>query len=277
MKFGYCVSMAAQDPAGIGYERIPILQKLGFDYVEMPLAQIMSQDEQAFRAGPLAALERCGLPCLCMNNFFPGGCRLTGPDADHESALSYAQAAFKRASRLGVRTVIFGSSGARNKPCGTPAFQGIDQLASLLHRLAPLAETHGITIAIEHLNKQESNLINRFSDACALARWVNHPHIGTLLDTFHMNLSGETYDCVLEGGTLLRHVHIARTLGRSLPCPEDEEDYSILFQTLGKINYDGCISLEANTRKDFESEAETALHHLRTTFHNAEVANESRV
>jgi sugar phosphate isomerase/epimerase len=265
------------DPAGIGYERIPLLKKLGFDYVELPVAQVMSLGEQAFRQGPLEALDRCGLPCLKMNNFFPGSYRLTGPNADHDSALVYAQAAMERAERLGAKVIVFGSSGARNMPCGTPLSKGLDQLTSLLTHMAPMARSHGITIAIEHLNKQESNIINRFSDACALARRVNHPHIGTLLDTFHMNLSGETYDCVLEGGTLLSHVHIARTLGRALPCPEDEEDYSILFQTLGKINYDGCISLEANTRKDFESEAETAFHHLRTTFHNAKVANESRV
>ncbi len=263
MKFGYCISMGAQDPAGIGYERIPALRKLGFDYVEMPLAQVMNLGEQAFRSGPLAMVERCGLPCLRMNNFFPGSCRLAGPEADHDSALSYAQAAFQRAARLGVKVIVFGSSGARNRPCGTTKQNGLDQLASLLAHLAPMAKAYGITIAIEHLNKLESNLINLFTEGCALARRVNDPNVAALLDTFHMNLSGETYDDVLKDGALLRHVHIARTLGRSLPCPGDEEDYGLLFQTLKKIGYDGCISLEAIVRKDFESEAEAALHHLR--------------
>jgi sugar phosphate isomerase/epimerase len=266
MKFGYCASMAAKDPAGIGYERIPLLQKLGFDYVEMPLTQIMSLEEQAFRSGPLAAVERCGLPCLSMNNFFPASIRLTGPDADHDGAISYAQAAFERAAKLGARTVVFGSSGARNRPCGTSVSKGMDQLASLLTRLAPLAQSHRITIVIEHLNKQESNLVNSFSDACALARRVDDTSVGALLDTFHMNLSGETYDGVLEGGALLKHVHIARTLLRSLPCPDDEEDYGLLFSTLHKIGYDGSISMEASARKDFEVEAEAALHHLRSVF-----------
>ncbi len=269
MKFGYCVSMGAQDPAGIGYERIPALRKLGFDYVEMPLAQVMNLGEQAFRSGPLAMVERCGLPCMRMNNFFPGSYRLTGPDADHDSALSYAQAAFERAARLGVEVIVFGSSGARNRPCGTTKQNGLDQLASLLVSLMPMAKAHGITIAIEHLNRQESNLINLFSEGCALARRVNDPNVGALLDTFHMKLSGETYDGVLESGSLLRHVHIARTLGRSLPCPDDEEDYKQLFQTLINTGYDGCISMEAFARRDFESEAEEALRHLRLLYRNA--------
>jgi sugar phosphate isomerase/epimerase len=165
--------------------------------------------------------------------------------------------------------IVFGSSGARNRPCGTTVSEGLDQLASLLLRLATLAQSYHITIAIEHLNKQESNLINRYSDACALARRINHSNAGALLDTFHMHLAGETYDDVLENGMLLRHVHIARTLGRSLPCPEDEEDYGQLFKTLIRADYDGCISIEAFVRRDFESEAEAALHHLHSIYQNA--------
>lgn len=271
MKFGYCVSMGAQDPAGIGYERIPTLRKLGFDYVEMPLAQIMSLEDQAFRTGPLATVEQYGLPCLRMNNFFPASIRLTGPEADYDSALSYAQAALERAARLGGKVIVFGSSGARNRPCGTSISQGLEQLASLLAHLKYMAKDHGITIVIEHLNKQESNLINLFSEGCALARRVNDPGIGALLDTFHMNLSGETYNDVLKDGMLLRHVHIARTLGRSLPCPGDEEDYGLLFQTLKKIGYDGCISMEAFVRRDFESEAEAALNHLRILYQSTKI------
>lgn len=269
MKFGYCASMAAQDSAKIGYERIPTIKKLGFDYVELPLAQVMSLGEQAFRSGPLAMVERCGLPCLRMNNFFPAGQRLTGPEADHDSAMAYAQAAMERAARLGVTVIVLGSSGARNRPIGTSLAQGLDQMAALLERLAPMAESRGITIAIEHLNGMESNLVNRFSESCALARQVNHKSVGALLDTYHMSLCGEPITSVLDGGGLLRHVHIARTLGRSLPCPGDEEDYPALFNALRRIGYDGTISLEAATRQDFESEAEAALTLLRSAYEHA--------
>jgi sugar phosphate isomerase/epimerase len=264
MKFGYCASMAAQDSTKIGYERIPALRKMGFDYVELPLAQIMSLGEQAFRDGPLAMVERCGLPCLRMNNFFPGSQRLTGPEADHDSALSYAQTAMERAARLGVTVIVFGSSGARNRPIGTSLKQGLDQMASLLAHLSPKAESYGITIAIEHLNMMESNLVNRFAEGCALARQVDRKNVGALLDTYHMALAGEPLSSVLDGGSLLRHVHIARTLGRSLPCPGDEEDYAALFETLRRIGYDGCVSLEAATRQDFESEAADALQLMRS-------------
>ena len=57
MKFGYCVNMIAQDDHGIGYEQLPMLKRVGFDYVELPLAQIMTMGDRAFRTGPLAALD----------------------------------------------------------------------------------------------------------------------------------------------------------------------------------------------------------------------------
>lgn len=49
MKFGYCVNMIAQDNHGIGYEQLPMLKRVGFDYVELPLAQIMTMGDRAFR------------------------------------------------------------------------------------------------------------------------------------------------------------------------------------------------------------------------------------
>ena len=259
MQFGYCVGFGAQDAAGIGYERIPILKKLGYDYVELPLSQVMSLGEAAFRDGPLEMLRRCDMPCLAMNNFFPGSFRLTGPSADHKSALAYAQAAMERAQRLGVKVISFGSPSARNRPRGTSLDLALDQLSSLLLKLALIAKRHGIILAIEHLNKQESNVINRFSESCALARRMKDESIGALLDTYHLHLACEPLTSILDGGSLLRHVHVARTLQRSMPKEGDEEDYAALMEHLTRINYNGTISVEANVRENFEQEAASAL------------------
>ncbi len=259
MKFGYCTGMSAKDPDGTGYERIPLLKQMGYDFVELPLAQVMSLSEEAFATGPLQLIKETGVPCLRMNSFIPGSYRLTGPNADHYSTLEYAKAAMERAERLGAKVLVFGSSGARNRPLGTSLQQGLDQLASLFTQLAPIAASHGITIAIEHLNKLESNMINRFLEGCALARQLNDPCIGVLWDTYHMSLSDDSCTSVLNSGSLLQHVHVARTLGRSLPCHGDDEDYGQVFEVLQHIGYDGTVSLEAVVRQDFEKEAAEAL------------------
>ena len=42
MRYGYCVNMLAEDTYGVGYAWIPRLAGLGFDYVDLPMAQMMN-------------------------------------------------------------------------------------------------------------------------------------------------------------------------------------------------------------------------------------------
>lgn len=264
MKFGCCVSMLSS-PSKIGYEHIPLAASLGFDYVELPVSQIMALSDQAFESGPLAAVKKSAIPCLRMNYFLPGTLRLTGPDARHQEALEYAEKALHRAELLGVKVVVLGSAGARNRPLHWPLEQAESQMVDFLTALAPLVERHGIAIAIEHLNKLESNLINSYAAACDLARRVDHPAIGALLDTFHMDMVGEDLSSLKGTGDLLKHVHIARTLGRAFPEDGDETDYPALFAALREIGYKGTISIESNLKEDLEREATSALRYLRSS------------
>ncbi|MCL1795466.1 MAG: sugar phosphate isomerase/epimerase, partial [Clostridia bacterium] len=200
---------------------------------------------ETFEAGPLRALERSGIPCLCMNNFFPASFRLTGPEADHAAALAYAERALSRASVLGADRVVFGSSGARNVPDGFPIDRARNQLVQLLAALAPLARRRDITIVIEPLNRIESNIVNTLEEGLALARAVNDPAVACLVDFYHAGISGDPCASIDTVGPLLRHVHMARTLGRSMPVLADEDAYRPFFSALRAVGYDETISLEA--------------------------------
>lgn len=265
MKFGCCMSMLPNSPSKTGYEFISLAGELGFDYVELPVAQVMAMSDEAFTSGPLPAVKSAGIPCLRMNNFLPGTLRLTGPEARHPEALAYAEKALSRAERLGVDVVVLGSSGARNRPLHWSLAQAESQMSDFLGALAPIAEAHGIAIAIEHLNKLESNIINSYASSCALARRTEHPAIGALLDIFHMDMVGEDLSALRGTGSLLKHVHITRTLGRAFPEEGDETDYRALFKALRKIGYDGTISIESHLKGDFEKEAAAALKYLKSS------------
>ncbi len=245
MQFGYCVNMIAQTEYGIGFERIPKLKKIGFDYVELPLAQMMRLGEKAFRTKVLDTIDQYALPCFCCNNFFPPSYRLTGPEADHESALAYANAALSRAAALGAKKVVFGSGGARNMPLGFSCQKALEQLSSLLQSLGNMAAAYGITLVIEPLNISESNVINRFSQGLSLARQVNHPQVAALADSYHMRLSQEPWENLLDGGSRLQHMHIARPLHRSLPMALDGEKYNDFFANALQAGYNGTVSIEA--------------------------------
>lgn len=245
MKLGYCINMIAAGTDGTGREWLTRLTDMGLDYAEIALAQAMSLSDSEFRSSILEPLRTSGLPCLCCNNFIPGTFKLTGPQADPVAALDYVDRALDRAALLGARRVVFGSSGARNRPDGFSRADATDQLAALLSQIGDMARSRGITIVLETLNVLESNILNHLTETHALMKRVDHPAVRMLVDSYHMWMVSDPISDILAIGDDLRHVHVARTLGRGLPVPGDDEPWPALFDTLKSVEYDGGISIEA--------------------------------
>lgn len=74
---------------------------------------------------------------------------------------------------------------------GTDAATSPDPQAQIedLHRLATLAQQHDCTVVFEAL--AWGTYVNRLSQAWDLVRAVNHPHLGIMLDSFHVLAQGE--------------------------------------------------------------------------------------
>ena len=267
MLFGCCVDIAGEDGKP-NTSKLADLKAIGFDYAELGCVQVAALDEEGFEQ-LRKAFDRLSLPCLCMNVFFPGHIRLTGPEADHDTALAFARDAVGRMAVLGTRTVVLGSSGARNVPAGTTLLSGMDQMADFANKLADIVEPAGVTVAREPLNRQESNILNRVPEAAALARRVGRPGIRALADTFHMNLSNEPITNIVDAAPYLAHVHVANALRRGMPSMAAHENLAEVFTALHRIGYDGTVSLEAGVQGDFVKEASDALTCLRTLHEQA--------
>ena len=260
MRIGCCGSMISPATDATGIEVLEPLAALGFDYIELSLSDLTALSEEKFLE--LAArLARCGLRCESCNNFFPSRVRLTGPEARLSAALDHAGEALARAARLGVRVIVFGSSGAKNVPPGFPREEAWRQIVNLLQLLGPLAERHGITIVIEPISRPESNLVNRAADGLRLVREVDHPSVQLLVDYYHLMTEREDPEIVLEARTAIHHVHFAKVEGRAFPT-QFEAAYARFFDYLRQIQYSGRCSIEAYTR-DFANDAPRALAVLR--------------
>lgn len=260
MRFGCCTSMIAPGSDPVGVEAIGTLAELGYDYVELSLAHMAALSDADFQA--LAArVEGSGLVCEACNNFFPAAVRLTGPETSLPAALDYAARAMERAERLGARIVVFGSSGAKNVPPGFPREQAWGQISDLLGRLGPMAESRGITIAIEPINRLESNIVNTVAEGLRLMREVGHANIRLLVDFYHLCMESEDPLVLLEAGEGIRHVHLARLEGRGFPT-RAEGNFAPFFDALGRTGYGGRCSIEAYTN-DFATDARQALETLR--------------
>jgi len=258
MKLGYCINMSATATDTLGINTLDALIENNFDYVEFPLAQTMELDDTDFEA-TLKHLKNIGIPCEICNNFFPAHLKLTGPDVPWVAIKEYLDKAISRANKLGAKVIVFGSSGARNVEAGFDIADAVKQLAAMLEMASAKAAPYGIYIAIESLNRAESNIINNLTEGSYLAKLVNRPNVGNLADYYHMAVEKESVEVIkalADGGTVFLHTHIADTInGRSFPL--DKTRILSFVNALKSIGYAGRISIEGYSA-NFDNEIKLA-------------------
>ena len=131
----------------------------GFEYLELGTSEIAALSDADFDSA-LARIRQLGLPVPVTNLFLPATLKVTGPAVDRDEQIRYVRRAFARLSRLGTGIVVFGSGGARRVPEGFSKDDAFKQLVEFGRRAAEEARAHNITIAVEPLRRQETNIIN---------------------------------------------------------------------------------------------------------------------
>jgi sugar phosphate isomerase/epimerase len=256
MKLGCCLNMNAASADKIGAEAIPLFRELGYDYIELPLAQVMDLGEGAFR-DLLRRIHEGGISLEACNNFFPGTLRLTGETADPGMTLEYAKRACGRAAEMGAEIIVLGSSGAKNIPPGFPYEKARTQFIELLRHLQDIVRPLGITIVLEPLNRTESNFIISAKEGLVLVREAALDNVKLLIDYYHLRMEDEDLSVIAESAGDLRHLHLAAKEGRVFPHQGDGEDYPAFFAALRKAGYQGKISIEARSQ-NISTDAEAA-------------------
>lgn len=227
-----------------GPEIAGVVADAGFEFLEMGVGKFLKprEDEAAFRE-MLSAARAMPIPCEACNGFVPGDLKITGPDADLAALKEYVTTACRRAGEAGVRTIVFGSGGARQIPDGFGREEAHGQLVAFCRMLGPIAEEHAVTIAVEPLNSHDCNVLTSVGEAAVLVRETDHPAIRLLVDAYHWGVDNDSAEDIVANGSLLAHVHIA-TPARRAPGAE-ECDFGPFFDALKRSGYDGRVSIEA--------------------------------
>ena len=234
MQIGLCVSAAQGDA----------YRNTGADFLEENVQGfLLPLQPDAEFAPKLAQAKASPLPVRTASLFLPGAMKCVGPAVDLKAILRYADVAFSRAARVGMAVIVFGSGGSRQVPEGFPSAQALEQFVDLLKRLGPLAQAHGVRLAVEPLSRGDCNLINTLDDGLAAVRQCAHPRVGLLADIYHMTQNGESPDAILRAGPLLWHVHIAEKEKRTAPGVAGD-DFRPFLDALRKIGYNGMMSIE---------------------------------
>ncbi len=221
-------------------------------------ALIPSENEAAF-AEKREKLKSSTLPIIASNNFLAQqNLRCVGKDANHDEIIKWAEIVFSRIKQINGTMIIFGSGGSRQLRDGWTKEQADVQFVNLLKKMGPIAQKHGIIIALEQLNSKECNYINTITEAATIIRSTDHPNIRLLADLYHMAKEGDTPEDLKKAADLLVYVEIAEKNGRSYPGVAGD-DFKPFFRVLRDAKYTGAIGIEGNGKPEQLAPAITTI------------------
>ena len=254
VRVGYCTSLKNLDAA----------KAAGFEYVELSTTEIAALSDAEYDSAA-AHIKQLGLATPAANLFLPGTLKVTGPATDPDAQMTHVRKAFARLETLGTEVVVFGSGGARRVPEGFAKEEAFKQLVDFGRRAAREAKAHGITIAIEPLRKQETNIINTAAEGLELVTAIADPNFQLMIDFYHLASEQEDPAIVLRAKDHIRHLHVANPQGRVFPQKWEEFDYAPFFANLRAIGYDKRISVEGSTT-DLAAQGSVAVSLLHRAF-----------
>jgi D-psicose/D-tagatose/L-ribulose 3-epimerase len=243
---------------GVCSRDVTSAQKYGFDYIEPAAAEIAAMSEDQFRQYAETVLAS-PLRCHAFNSFIRRpDLKVVGNEVSVSALKEYVESCLTRCRRLGASVVVWGSAGSRNVPDGFSRQRAADQIADFLRMAGDLARQHNLTVAIEPLRHQESNILNTGAEALEMVRKVKHPNVRMIIDYYHLREENEDPQILETARQEIVHLHFANPHGRIWPHDLSEDDhYRSFFKYLKKTGYSGGISIEG--QGTFEKDAAASL------------------
>ena len=103
-------------------------------------------------------------------------------------------------------------------------------------------QKEGIRMALEPLNRFETNFLNRADQALLLAEEVG-PDCGVCIDTFHLNIEeADMIEAIRSSKERLVDFHVADN--NRMACGMGALDWPLIISTLKEIGYDGAVTVE---------------------------------
>ncbi len=189
------------------------------------------------------------------------GLSFTDPDPDVRSAaVARIQQHLPLAARLGA-IVVIGLIRGRTPP-GFDRAWAYKQMLAAMRTCASAAQGHSVRLALEPLNRYETDLLNTAEETISFVEEVGLDNVGLLLDTFHMNIEEpDIGQSLRQCAARLFHVHVADS-NRWYPGA-GHLDFAMIVQTLREVGYAGWLSGEFLPMPDPDAAARACIEHLR--------------
>ncbi|MGC8669081.1 MAG: sugar phosphate isomerase/epimerase family protein [Chthonomonadales bacterium] len=223
----------------------PKIRQMGFDAVEIAL-----EDPELVDGGVVRSLLQDHSLGVTVCGAFGPGRDLSSEDASiAQAGLDYIARSLDFCAEVGARVFAGPAYSAVGKARHLPADERLrerDRSVERLKRAGAMAWERGVVMALEPLNRFETDMVNTCEQICSLLDAVGSEALAIHLDTFHMTIEENSIlDAVLRAGSRLRHVHASEsnrgTPGRGLVRWNDLRD------GLRAVEYSGAVVIETFT------------------------------
>ncbi len=223
----------------------PKFKEWGFDGVEIAV-----EDPEAFDPVLVKAeLDRHGLRADVLCAAMGPGRDLRGTPDEQAVALAFVNRLLDLMPVLGATLLVGPLYSAVGRAEQTSAEEYQRQwalVANHLQTLAARAEAEGLRLALEPLNRFETDFINTGEQVLRLVEAVGSPVVGVHFDTFHMNIEEKNLaETIRRAGSKLWHLHAC---GNDRGTPgNDHTDWPALAAALHDVGYAGYATIESFT------------------------------
>jgi D-psicose/D-tagatose/L-ribulose 3-epimerase len=223
----------------------PKIKSFGYDAVEIPVEDPALIDLDLVKA----ALADNGLNAVICGAF--GTSRdLTNEDPSfHKTSFDYLNSCFEIAAALDCKFVAGPMYSAVGKArLVSPEQKKIewDRAVTNLRIVCENARKFGLEIALETLNRFETDLINTCEELMQLITDINEPEAKVILDGFHMSIEEPDPEAAIKlAGDKLIHFQVSENY-RGTPGT-GQTPWDAYKRGLEAINYKGTISIESFT------------------------------
>lgn len=216
----------------------------GFTFIEESVKKILAPDVPEARFGEqLHAINNSRCKIESCNLFVPGNIKLVGNKVDEARVLGYVDSVMQRAKIAGIRLIVLGSGEARRIPEAADREKVVLQFIALGRKMAVIAAKYDCVIAMENLNRSETNFVNTLAEGNKIVTAIHHPNFRLTADIYHMLREDEPPVNIEKAKGLLVHCHIAEKDKRTPPGVAGD-DFRPYFAALHKIGFTGHIMME---------------------------------
>jgi D-psicose/D-tagatose/L-ribulose 3-epimerase len=223
----------------------PKIKSYGYDAVEIPVEDPSLIDLDLVKK----ALADEELNAIICGAFGPSRDLTHDDPVFHQTCFSYLDSCLEIASELGASFVagpMYSAVGKARLVAPEQRKVEWDRAVINLRKVCRRAGEFGLDLAIETLNRFETDLINTSEDLMRLIDDINEPQAKAVLDGFHLNIEEPDLESAIRRvGDKLIHVQVSENY-RGTPGT-GQTNWAAWKRGLEAINYRGTISIESFT------------------------------